>query len=202
MRRLVLSGIVTTLLFGLVGCGGDDDKPKSDPKPSPSSKASDDVAGIITDNPTDLKWRLPDVPTSWKRLQTSDGEGQWQVGRTCVITLSQPAGLGKTKEPTQEQVLDEYAKRTGKALGTTLDITGRDTSMFPLVTDAKDISASTKVSHAKLTGAKGVEGEIYAHRSGDFALVLTTFCGQGAFAGTNASDFQPFISKLAITATY
>lgn len=206
MRRVVQGGIVATLLLVLVACGGSDDTPKGDPTSSPSSAAStdvdDDLAGIVTDNPTDLKWRLPEVPTSWKRLQTGAGEGQWQVGRTCVVSLFQPAGIGKAKEPTQDQVLDEYAKRTGKALGTSLDVSGRDTSMFPLVVDAKDLSAKTKVSHAKLTGAKRVEGEIWAHRSGDFAVVATTFCGQDAFAETNASDFEPFISKLAIAATY
>lgn len=207
MRRAVLGGIAATLLFALAACGGDDDAPKDDPTSATSSTPSDgvdpeDLAGIISDTPTDVKWRVPDVPSSWKQLKTESGSAQWQVGDACVISLFQPAGLGKKDEPTQEQVLDEYAKRSGQAVGATVKVTNRTTSMFPLETSAKDVAATTKVSQAALSGGNGIEGEIYAYRSGDFALVLNTFCARDTFAETDAADFQPFISKLAITATY
>lgn len=142
MRRAVLGGLAATLVFALPACGGDDDASAGDPAPSPSKSPtkgvdSDDVAGIITGTPTDVRWRVPAAPSSWKRLKTDPGEAQWQVGGPCVVSLFQPAGLGTAKEPTQEQVLDEYAKRTGRALGTTLDVSGRDVSSFPLVTSSR-----------------------------------------------------------------
>lgn len=202
MHRAVLGGFAVTLVLSLAACGGDGDTSGDDPTSSPSDTSSDDVAGIVTDTPTDVQWRVPEIPSSWQQLKTDAGEAQWQVDAACVVSLFQPAGLGEAEEPTQDQVLDDYVGRTGQAIGVTLDVSERDTSMIPLVTGSQDIAAETKVSHARLSGDGGVGGEIYAYRSGDFALVLTTFCGQGAFAEIDASDFRPFIDELAIAAEY
>jgi hypothetical protein len=217
MRRTILAGLAAALTVMLTACGGSDDASKAEPADdvttSPSAAPTttaepedvdpDELGGIVAGNPTDLTWRVPEVPASWKPITSGTGEQTWQVGdSTCAISLMQPAGLGTEPEPTQDQVLDKYADRTAKALGYQPTVGDRDTSMFPLVTASKDVTATSKVSRASLTGRDGVEGEIYAYRRGDFALVLNTLCGKGAFDAVNASDFQPFIQALAISAEY
>ena len=199
--------------------GGDEDDPASTPTrtssptptadPAPTSSAApdevdpDELGGIVAGAPKDVTWRVPSVPSSWKKLQTETGVLQWQLGDApCAVTLSQPAGLGTATAPTQEQVLDEFATRTGEAAGSTLRVGSRDTMMLPLITGSTGMSASTKVSRATLSGGDGVQGVIYAYRSGDFALVMTAVCGKGAYGGVEASDIQPFVRQLAVRAEY
>ncbi|MCL3819325.1 hypothetical protein [Aeromicrobium wangtongii] len=205
----MLSGTVVFTMLASAACGGDDSSPagkltptQTSASPAPDEIDSDDVAGIVGGTPTDVRWDVPQVPASWKSLPVGAGERQWQVGSACVVTLSQPAGLGTATEPTQEQVLDEYARRVGQAIGQNLEVTARTSSMLPLRTGNSAVTATTKVSHATLTGGDDVGGEVYAYRSGDFALTLTTVCGKGAFEETHASAFQPFISGLGVEADY
>jgi hypothetical protein len=207
------------LMLTISACGGGDDDQTSTPArtssptptadPTPESSAapdgvdSDDLGGIVAGAPKDVTWRVPAVPSSWKKLQTDPGELQWQIGATaCAVTLSQPAGLGTGTTPTQEQVLDEFATRTGKATGSTLRVGSRGTTMLPLITGSTGSTASTKVSRATLSGGDGVQGLIYAYRRGDFALVMTAVCGKDAYAGVEASDIEPFVRQLAVQAEY
>ena len=74
--------------------------------------------------------------------------------------------------------------------------------MLPLITGSTGMTASTKVSRATLSGGDGVQGIIYAHRSGDFALVMTAVCGKGSYADIETSDIQPFVRQLAVKAEY
>ena len=217
MRRMILAGLGAALTVTLTACGGSDDVTKAEPAEAATTTPSaapattaepdeidpDELGGIVAGNPTDLTWKVPEVPATWKPITSGAGEQTWQVGdSTCAISLMQPAGLGTEPEPTQDQILDEYADRAAKALGYQPTVGDRDTAMFPLVTASEDVTATSKVSRASLTGRDGVEGEIYAYRRGDFALVLNTLCGKGAFAAVNTSDFQPFIQALAISAKY
>jgi hypothetical protein len=213
MRRALLTGTALVMLLALSSCGDDDEAPAATSKatsaPAPSASTApdpavdpDDVAGIVGGTPKDVRWGVPKVPAAWKSLPVGAGERQWQVGPQCVITLSQPAGLGTSTEPTQEQVLDAYAQRVGKALGQPLQVTERTSSMFALRTGSDAMTATTKVSHGRLSGGNGVGGEVYAYRRGDFALTLTTVCGDNAFEDTNASELRPFISALAVEEDY
>ena len=228
LHRAATTGLTMALMLTIGACGGgdsgggEDDQastptrtssptPTADPAPTSSATSSaapdevdpDELGGIVAGAPKDVTWRVPSVPSSWKKLQTETGVLQWQLGDApCAVTLSQPAGLGTATAPTQEQVLDEFATRTGKAAGSTLRVGSRDTTMLPLITGSTGMSASTKVSRATLSGGDGVQGVIYAYRSGDFALVMTAVCGKGAYGGVEASDIQPFVRQLAVRAEY
>lgn len=218
-HRVVTTSLSVALMVSIGACGGgsggsDDDRAStpdrtsSAPTPSPSPTMTDevdadDLAGIVSGTPKDVTWRVPAVPSSWKKLPTDPGELQWQIGDTpCAVTLSQPAGLGTDPTPTQEQVLDEYATRTGKAAGSTLRLGSQGTTMLPLVSGSKGLTATTKVSRATLSGGDGVQGIIYAYRSGDFALVMTAICGQASYPGVETSDIRPFVRQLAVKAEY
>jgi hypothetical protein len=221
LHRAATTGLTTALMLTIGACGGgagDDDQastptrtssptPAADPTPessaAPAEVDPDELGGIVAGAPKDVTWRVPAVPSSWKKLPTDPGEVQWQIGDTaCAVTLSQPAGLGTGTAPTQEQVLDEFATRTGKAAGSTLRVGSRGTTMLPLITGSTGSTASTKVSRATLSGSGGVQGVIYAYRRGDFALVMTAICGKDAYAGVETSDVQPFVRQLAVQAEY
>jgi hypothetical protein len=218
LHRAATTGLAMALMLTIGACGGSDGDqgsapagtssptPTADPTPespaAPDGVDPDELGGIVAGAPKDVTWRVPAVPSSWKKLQTDPGELQWQIGDTaCALTLSQPAGLGTGTAPTQEQVLDEFATRTGKATGSTLRVGSRGTTMLPLITGSTGSAASTKVSRATLSGG-GVQGVIYAHRRGDFALVMTAICGKDAYAGVETSDIQPFVRQLAVQAEY
>lgn len=222
LHRAATTGLTMTLMLMIGACGGGDGRegdqaptptrtssptPPADPVPESSSAAPDEVVpdelgGIVAGAPKDVTWRVPSVPSSWKKLQTETGVLQWQMGDTpCAVTLSQPAGLGTATTPTQEQVLDEFATRTGKAAGSTLRVGSRGTTMLPLITGSAGTTASTRVSRATLSGGD-VQGVIYAYRSGDFALVMTAVCGKDTYEGVEASDIQPFVRQLAVNAEY
>lgn len=212
MSKRALAGLAAVTLLSVTACGSQE-AGKAEPKSSTATKSpstaagsnSDDakLGGIIADNPKDVTWLYPtDVTSSWKRLQTEQGSAQWQVNQHCVLTLQQPSGLGSDREPTQEQVLEKYAKNLESGIGTQLKLTDRDKQSFPVKTNT-DSQMSTRLSRAHMTGSTpGIEGEIYAYRSGDFALVLMTVCGKDHFAKTNATKFAPFIKKLAVSAKY
>ena len=224
LHRAATTGLTMALMLTIGACGGgdsggDEDDQASTPTrtssptptadPGPTSSAApgevdpDELGGIVAGAPKDVTWRVPSVPSSWKKQQTESGMLQWQLGDTpCAVTLSQPAGLGTANTPTQEQVLDEFATRTGKAAGSTLRVGSRGTTMLPLITGSTGMTASTKVSRATLSGGDGVQGVIYAYRSGDFALVMTAICGKGAYSGVETSDIQPFVRELAVKAEY
>ena len=220
LHRAATTGLTMALMLTIGACGGgdsggDEDAQASDPAPksSPTSSATssaapdevdpDELGGIVAGAPKDVTWRVPAVPSSWKKGQTDPGELQWQIGSTaCAVSLSQPAGLGTAPTPTQDEVLDEFATRTSKAVGSTLRVGSRGTTMLPLITGSTDTTASTKVSRATLSGGDGVQGVIYAYRRGDFALVMTAICGKGAYGDVEASDIQPFVRQLAVKAEY
>jgi hypothetical protein len=220
LHRAATTGLTIALVLSIGACGGgdggsDDDQAStpartssttssSSPSPTaPDEIDADELGGIVAGTPEDVTWRVPAVPSSWKKLPTDPGELQWQIRDTpCAVTLSQPAGLGTGPTPTQEEVLDMYATRTGKAAGSTLRLGSRGTTMLPLVSGSTGITASTKVSRATLAGGDGVQGIIYAYRSGDFALVMTAICGQAAYPGVEASDVRPFVRQLAVKADY
>lgn len=220
LRRAATTGLTMALMLTIGACGGGGDEddqattptrtssptPTVDPAPEsstvPDEVDPDELGGIVAGAPTDVTWRVPTVPPSWKKLKTESGVLQWQIDDTpCAVTLSQPAGLGTATAPTQDQVLDEFATRTGKAAGSTLDVGSRGTTMLPLITGSTGMTASTKVSRATLAGGD-VQGVIYAYRSGDFALVMTAVCGKGAYDGVETSDIQPFVRQLAVKAEY
>jgi len=203
-KRLTPLALTASLLLSLAACG--DDSPKDDTTATTGTPSDDidpdDVAGIITDTPKDVQWQVPDIPSSWKKIVDKPGESQWQVG-TCLFTLNQPAGLGNDTSPTQDEVLEEFARRIGQSANSKVTVGEHQTSMFPLVTNKENITATTKVTHASITGKTGAAGEIYAYRSGDFALVAITICGQqDTFNDANESEFAPVIDKLAVKAEY
>lgn len=217
MRRTILAGLAAALTLTLTACGGDDDASEAEPaeavtttpSAAPATTAEpdeidpDELGSIVAGNPTDLTWQVPPVPSTWKSIESGAGEQSWQIGTsTCAVSLAQPAGLGTKPEPTQDQVLDQYADRAARALGYRPTLGERGSAMIPVISSSKDVTATTKVARASLKGRDDVEGEIYAYRRGDFAVVLTTLCGKGAFATVDASDFQPFIKALAISAKY
>ncbi len=222
VHRVATTSLAMALMVSIGACGGgsggsDTDRastpartssatPTADATPaSPTtpSEVDDDLAGIVAGAPKDVTWRVPAVPSSWKKLSTDPGELQWQVrDAPCAVTLAQPAGLGTDTAPTQEQVLDDFANRTGKAAGATLRLGSRGTTMLPLLSGSSGVTATTKVSRATLSGGDGVQGIIYAYRSGDFALVMTAICGKGAYPGIETSDVRPFVRQLAVKAEY
>lgn len=213
MRRMVLGSLTAGLLVATSACGGGGSSADEAKTPASTSTPTDDATDIdgvdtknlgkiIAGDPTDVVWSLPDVPPSWEPQQTDPGEKQWRVGDTCVVTLFQPAGLGTDVKPSQEDVLQEFAGRTRTSVGGTLEVAAREPASFPLFTGTDGVRATTRLARASLTGPGGIEGEIYAYRSGDFALVANTMCGKGAFADVDTSDFQPFIKGLGVSATY
>lgn len=187
----------------LTACSGDEPE---EPEPSASASASEELdpdalGGVVADDPKDVTWRLPEIPRGWRQLETEPGEGQWQVSDRCALSVFQPAGLGSDPSPTQDEVLEEYVDRLSRTLPSPLVIGERDSLMVPVVTNV-DGTLATRLSRADLSGDGGVGGQIIAHRSGDFALVLMTVCGEGTFDEVDASDFQPFIDDLALSVTY
>ena len=221
MTRRLLGTFAVASLLVLSACGSDTSKdsgadasdspsspesasPTTSPTEQPSAEPSmgdDELGAIISGDPTDVSWQVGQVPSSWQSLQTDDGVGQWKVGEGCILSMYQPAGLGDAEEPTQKQVLEKYVADAESAAGTTLTISDRGSRMFPVDTGT-DATMSTKLSRAHLTGDGGVEGEIYAYRSGDFALALSTLCANDVFAEGDASEFKPFIDQVVVSATY
>lgn len=191
----------------LTGCSGDepDDAESSAspsaPQPDPDELDTDALGGVVADDPKDLTWRLPQVPAAWRQLETQPGEAQWQVSDRCALSAFQPAGLGSDASPTQDEVLEEYVDRLSRTLPSPVEIGSREEVMLPVDSNV-DGTMSTRVSRADLSGEGGLGGEILAHRSGDFALVLLTVCGDGSFDEVDAAEFQPFLADLAISATY
>ena len=118
-----------------------------------------------------------------------------------MVTLQQPGGLGP-KEPSQEQVVKDgiaYLER-----GLKVDLTeGRIARrQFDVRSNLEQTAMSTAVSYAGFTGPKGVQGQVYAHRDGTFALVLLTACSGDTYAAVQKSDLEPFIASLVVRATY
>ena len=156
---------------------------------------------MIAGAPKDLTWGVGPVPSTWRQLVDKQGERQWAVGEKCLLTLQQPAGLGP-KEPTQDQVLNDgvaYLERSSK-----VDLTqgGVARRQFPVRSNLKGVSVTTAVSVTDFTGPRGVRGQVYAHRAGEFALILLTVCGGDTFAAVDESDLSPFIGQLVVQTTY
>ena len=171
------------------------------PSESPTGLADEDLAKVIVGEPKDLTWGVEQVPSTWRQLVNEPGEIQWAVGEKCVLTLQQPAGLGQT-EPTQDQVVSDgvaFIERGSKVDLTQSEVVRRQ---FPVRSNLDNVSMTTAVSVADFTGPQGVQGQVYAHRDGEFALILLTVCGGDTYAAVDDSDLRPFIEDLVVQATY
>lgn len=199
-------------LVAVTGCGSSDNSDSSrapteapnsaaTPSASPADSSNDELARVVTGAPKDLTWGLGRVPSAWRQLVKKQGELQWGVGEKCVLTLQQPGGLGK-KEPTQDQVVRDAVAFLER--GTKVDLTQGDVArrQFPVRSNLDEVAMTTAVSVADFTGPRGVQGQVYAHRAGEFALVLLTVCGGDTYTAVDKSDLRPFIEDLVVQATY
>lgn len=219
----------TTAVLGLGGCGSSTEEPSSDPSaaaseipspeadspaapsPSPTEESSegdlsdeqlDQLGGVVADTPQDLTWGVGEVPGSWSKTVEEQGEIQWQVSEQCLLTLQQPAGLGNDG-PTQDEVIADGITFLEQGTGAELTQGKVTERRFPVLSNLEDATMSSAVSIAGFTGPNGVEGEIYAHRGGDFALIAITLCGDDTFAEVDAAELRPFLTdELAIKAKY
>lgn len=171
------------------------------PSESPTGPTDEGLAQVVAGAPKDLTWAVGKVPSTWRQLVRKQGELQWAVDEKCVLTLQQPAGLGQ-KEPTQDQVLKDgvaYLER-----GLKVDLTQGEVArrQFPVRSNLDEVAMTTAVSVTDFTGPRGVQGQVYAHRAGEFAVVLLTVCAGDTYPAVHASDLRPFIEDLAVRATY
>lgn len=199
-------------LVVVTGCGGstrsgDDAKAPAGPRitttpsESPTGPTDEDLAKVIVGAPKDLTWGVAQAPSTWRQLVNEPGEIQWAVGEKCLLTLQQPAGLGQT-EPTQDQVVSDgvaFLERGSKVDLTQGEIERRQ---FPVRSNLDKVSLTTAVSVTDFTGPQGVQGQVYAHRDGEFALILLTVCRGDTYAAVDKSDLRPFIEDLVVQATY
>lgn len=223
MRTLLGTACVLATL-ALSACGTDpadqpaaaDKTPTGSSSPSSSGSTSGDegltdeelaAAGAIVAgaDPKNLTWSLTDkdVPKEWRRVTAEPGALQWQVGTAkCVITLTQPAGLGTSARPDSAQVARDYAQRVADATGGLGELD--EPTPVPLDMDVNNGTAQSRATamRAHFTGStKGVEGASYGYRAGDFALTAVAICGSGQYADQGAA-LEKFIEDLTVGATY
>lgn len=170
--------------------------------PSESGPGDDPLANVITNTPKDLIWAVGEVPESWTTVVQEQGEVQWQVSEQCLLTLNQPAGLDPD-EPSEDQIITDMVTRLAEDSGVQVEQGPVSSRQFPVQSNLKDTSMAEALSTAGFSAPDGVQGEVYAHRGGEFALIMITVCGGGSFEEVNGSQLQPFITEqLTIGAEY
>lgn len=198
------------VLLAVTGCGtspgssarpSEPAAPTTSPSTSPTEPSTEELAKVITGDVTDLVWASAPVPTTWKKLPTGEGEQQWRVGEKCVVTLQQPAGLSTT-DPTQDQVVEDGISYLEDALQVGVTQSEITREQFPVLSNLEGTSMTAAVSVIDFTGPQGTQGQVYAHRAGQFGLILLTACADSTYAAVHTSDLQPFIDGLAIQTTY
>lgn len=175
--------------------------PSQTPGSSPTGPEDEELGKVVAGAPEDLTWGVGTVPGSWRQLVEREGESQWRVTEKCVLTLQQPGGLGEPG-PTQDQVVKDGIAFLES--GTKVDLTPGPITrrQFPVRSNLDNVSMTTAVSVAGFTGPRGVQGQVYAHRAGEYALVLITVCSENTFAAADKSDLRPFIDDLVVQARY
>lgn len=171
---------------------------------SSTLNAADIQAKIVAGTPPkDLTWRYPAPPTSWQKLKTDDGTLQWKVRGKCVVTLSQPAGIGTNKTPTSGQVLEHTAEQTSSAFpGTKPKYHDRTTRMVPNVIDGFNGTAKVQMEESLVDYGK-IRSRIVAYRKGDYALTAQSVCGDAnLFKTASKTELDPFIDKLQAHTKY
>ena len=205
-------------VFLVTACGGaaekatDKESPTEKPSSSPSSTnaSQEELQAKIVANspPTNLTWALPKAPANWKKQETEPGVMQWQVGsQPCVVTISQPKGVGEAKEPTSDQVvIHEFQKiqRGVSTAGATAQpkVISADTVMVKNIVTGLDGETMTKFSTGGADFGNGAEARVRAHRSGDFALIASAVCGKGLMPKVYDTEIEPFMSSLVARTTY
>lgn len=209
-RAAALALLVVTGVTGLAGCGGEDATsepvaPTSSPQGEDTSSLEDEVTAKIAADapPKDLVWRIPTVPADWQRLKTDTGDAQWRVGDSrCIVYLAQPAGLGTSASPTSQEVVREYVKRSVSSARATPSYGEANDRFVQNDVNSETVTVKTKVSGVPFTAAPGdIQGQAYAHRSGDFALAAVALCGGGEY-DEHGSAIEGFLGDLEIATTY
>lgn len=155
--------------------------------------------------PKDLTWRYPAPPKTWKKLSSDRGTMQWQVKGRCVVTLGQPAGLGKAKTPDSQDVLEHTAEQNSSAFPgkPKPKYHDRKTRMVTNFVDGLNGTSKVKMQESLVDYGTSVRSRIVAYRAGDFALTATSVCGTPQlFKAVSKSDLDPFINKLQARTTY
>lgn len=215
MKRCASVLTATMLLLGTAACassGTDDPQPTASTSTSASSDgqtsadASQDelTSKIATDAPPeDVVWLRPDAPADWKTLEAEVGTQQWQVGDRCVVTTSQPQGVGSEQSPTTDEVADEQVRRmASSAKLEDVPAADKSTVMVPAQVKGLDGRVEQKFATRQFTTDQNATYLIWARRYGDFAMLASAACGGGDFDTTYDQEIKPFMESLAVSVTY
>ncbi len=122
MKRYAGGVAAVALVLGLGACSSGDDKRDDPPKASSATTSSgasqDEMIGkfVAGEPPRDVTWMSGQPPADWKKLDAETGTAQWQIADTrCIITITQPAGLGSEDNPTDDELADEQVRRLVEA---------------------------------------------------------------------------------------
>lgn len=209
MRQTPVAAAAFLLALVLAGCsvGGGQPSPSGTPDSSPSATASglsatEIEARIVTGAPPeDLIWGwVEGIPSDWTEVEAGQGELQWQVGDSqCAVLLSQPAGIEPDISP--EDVAHHHATATLEGAGVEPVLEPATFQMFPAEVNA-DVQIEIGFTEIHFSDPEGrIEGDSYAYRAGEFALVALAACGEGDYA-EHSAEILGAIHGLAATITY
>lgn len=209
MRQIPVAAAAFLLALVLAGCsaGGGPPSPSAPPDSAASEtagglSATDIEARIITGAPPeDLTWgRIGNLPADWTQLEADQGEVQVQVGDSqCAVLLSQPAGIEPNISP--EDVAHHHATAILDGAGVEPVLDPATFQLFPAAVNA-DVQMEVGFTEIHFSDAEGrIEGDSYAYRAGEFALVALAACGEGDYAEHGAGILEA-IHGLAANITY